>query len=91
MVADPEAEALALTTRDGLASFAYAVTGAKALRTASVLGVGVHIFAGALGLLTMLVLTLVNADYLLTPGNLLLFELAWMIPGLLITEWTRSI
>lgn len=91
MVADPEAEALALTTRDGLASFAYAVTGAKALRTASVLGVGVHIFAGALGLLTMLVLTLVDADYLLTPGNLLLFELAWMIPGLLITEWTRSI
>ncbi len=91
MVADPEAEALALTTRDGLASFAYAVTGARALRTASVLGAGVHIFAGALGLLTMLVLTLVDADYLLTPGNLLLFELVWMIPGLLITEWTRSI
>ena len=91
MTADPEAEALALTTREGLASFAYAVTGAKALRTASVLGVGVHIFAGALGLLCMLVLTLVDAGNLLTPGNILLFELAWMIPGLLITEWTRSI
>ena len=34
---------------------------------------------------------LVDAGYLLTPGNLLLFELIWMIPGLLITEWTRSI
>lgn len=86
-----ENEVLALTTREGLAGVAYAVTGARALRTASVLGVTVHLLAGILGLLTMLVLTVVDAGYLLTPGNLLLFELAWMIPGLLITEWTRSI
>ena len=46
---------------------------------------------GILGLLIMLALTLVHAEYLLTPENLLLYELVWMIPGLLITEWTRVI
>lgn len=91
MAVDEENEVLAMTTREGLAGVAYAVTGARAVRTASVLGVTVHMLAGILGLLTMLVLTIVDAGYLLTPGNLLLFELAWMIPGLLITEWTRSI
>ena len=84
-------EALALTTRAGLASAAYAVTGARALRTAMLLGVTVHMLAGILGLLAVLILTVVDAGELLTPGNLLLFELAWFIPGLLITEWTRSI
>lgn len=91
MTAEEEDVALALTTREGIAGAAYAVTGARALRTASVLGVAVHMMAGIIGLLSMLVLTVVDAGYLLTPGNLLLFELVWMIPGLLITEWTRSI
>lgn len=89
--ANNDNEALALMTQGGLPSFAYAVTGARALRTATVFGVTIHLLAGIIGLLTMLVLTVVDAGYLLTPGNLLLFELAWMIPGLLITEWTRSI
>ena len=91
VVPDPDHLALALTTREGLAGAAYAVTGARALRTATVLGVTVHMIAGILGMLSVLVLTLVNAGYLITPGNLLLFELVWLIPGILITEWTRSI
>ena len=89
--ADPDTPALALTTRDGLASVAYAVTGARALRSATRLGVVVHMLGGILGLLIMLALTIVHADWLLTPVNLLLFELIWMVPGLLITEWTRSV
>ena len=28
---------------------------------------------------------------ILTPMNVLLYGLIWMIPGLLITEWTRAI
>lgn len=91
VIPDVDNLGLALTTREGLAGAAYAVTGARALRTATVLGVTVHMMAGILGLLSMLVLTLVDAGYLITPGNLLLFELIWMIPGLLITEWTRSV
>ncbi len=83
--------ALALTTREGLAGIAYAVTGARALRTASAAGVAVHMLGGIAGLVIMLVLALVGAEYLLTPANVLLYDLLWMIPGLLITEWTRSV
>ena len=91
VTANEENEGLALTTKEGLPGVAYAVTGARALHTAMVLGVTLHLLAGILGLLTMLVLAVVDAGALLTPGNLLLFELVWMLPGLLITEWTRSI
>lgn len=88
---EEETPALALTTREGLAGAAYAVTGARAVRSASIAGVAVHMLGGILGLVIMLVLALVNAEYLLTPANVLLYELIWMIPGLLITEWTRSV
>ncbi|MBQ3542224.1 MAG: hypothetical protein IJA45_03760 [Oscillospiraceae bacterium] len=83
--------ALALTTGEDLASAAYAVTGARALKLASNTGVAVHLLGGILGLLMMLVLVIVGAEYLLTPMNLLLYELIWVLPGLLITEWTRSV
>ncbi len=86
-----DAASLALTTRDGLAPMAYAVTGARCLRTASVLGAGLHIFAGVLGLAMMLVLTVLGRVELLTPVNMFLYELVWLVPGLLITEWTRSV
>lgn len=88
---DDEAPALALNTQEGLAAAAYCVTGARALRKAGNVGVAVQMFGGILGLLIMLALTVVGAEYLLTPGNLLLYELVWMLPGLLITEWTRSV
>ena len=40
----------------------------------------------------VLVLTLVEGGAaLLTPANLLLLELIWALPGLLITEWTRRL
>ena len=82
---------VALTTRDGLAGIAYAVTGSRVLRTAVSTGVAIQMLGGILGLLIMLALTVVDAEYLLTPENLLLYEFAWMIPGLLITEWTRYV
>jgi len=82
---------LALTTKEGLAGAAYAVTGSRALRSAGIAGVAVHMLGGILGLLIMLALAIVGADKLLTPSNILLYELIWMIPGILITEWTRSV
>ena len=88
---EQDAEALALTTHEGLAPIAYAVTGARALRSASTAGTAVHLLGGILGLVMMAVLAVLNAAYLLTPVNVLLYGLIWMIPGLLITEWTRSI
>ena len=83
--------ALALITTDGLAPYAFAVTGARALRTASWLGVGIHLVGGIVGLIMMLILSALGESQLLTPSNLFLYELIWMIPGFLITEWTRSL
>ena len=86
-----DAQTLALTTRDDLAGISYAVTGSRALRSASIIGATIHMIAGILGLLIMLVLAFLGAGYLLTPSNILLYEIIWMIPGLLITHWTRAV
>lgn len=88
---DSDACALALTTQQGLAPKAYAITGARVLRTACRVGVTVHILAGLVGIAMMLVLTYFGALYLLTPANMFLYSLIWAIPGLLITGWTRSV
>ena len=89
--ADPEADVLALTTRQDLASYIYAVTGSGALRTASRLGVAIHLLGGIVGIAIMLVIAYLGSTQLLTPINILLYQLVWMVPGLLITEWTRSV
>lgn len=89
--ADPEADVLALTTRQDLASYIYAVTGSGALRTASRLGIAVHLLGGIVGIAIMLVIAYLGSTQLLTPINILLYQLVWMVPGLLITEWTRSV
>lgn len=89
--AEADAPALALTTRDELVSSAYAVSGARALRTASRLGVAIHMVGGILGMLIMLALAYLGSAELLTPTHILLYQLVWMIPGLLVTEWTRTV
>ena len=86
-----EGEALALTTRDGLSSVAYAITGARALNTASRLGLLVHMIGGVLGLVIMAALAVLGATDLLTPLHILLYQLVWMIPGFIVTMWTRAI
>ena len=88
---DDQTPALALATRNDLVSYAYAVSGARALRTASRLGVAIHLVGGILGLLIMAVLAFLGNTELLTPIHILLYQLVWMVPGLLITEWTRTV
>ncbi len=88
---DPENKTLLLVTSGGLAPFAYGVTGARSLRTASILGTVIHMAGGVLGVAMMGVLTLLGALELLTPANMFLYQLVWLIPGVLITEWTRQI
>lgn len=89
----PEADAqvLALVTREELISAAYAVTGARALRTSTNLGMAIHLIGGVVGLLIMLVLAILGSTELLTPINVLLYQLIWAVPGLLVTEWTRTV
>ena len=90
---EPEegAEAALLTTVEGLAPVAYCVTGARALRNACNLGVALHMVGGILGMGVVLALVLLGATHLLTPANMFLYQLVWMIPGFLLTEWTRSV
>ena len=87
----PEAEAALITTKEGLAPMAYGVTGARALRSACNLGVVLHIIGGILGMGIVLAMVIMNTMHVLSPANMFAFQLAWLIPGLLVTEWTRSI
>ena len=82
---------LAISTRPDLISFAYSVTGARALRTSSKAGMALHLLGGILGLLTMAALAVTGSTELLTPINILLYQLVWMVPGFLITEWARHV
>lgn len=88
---EEDSAAAALVTGEGLESFAYAVTGARSLKTAVSLGITVHMIGGILGIVMMILLAILGETRLLTPINMFLYELIWLIPGLLITEWTRSI
>jgi len=86
-----DSAAAALITGEGLAPFGYAVTGARSLKSAINGGITIHMIGGILGMLMMLALAYLNATWLLTPANLFLYELVWLIPGLLVTERTRNI
>lgn len=88
---DANAPTIALATRGGLAQRAYAVTGGAALRSAWRAGAAVHMLGGSIGFLAVAILALQGSLFLLTPYNLLLYGCVWMIPGLLVAEWTRSI
>ena len=88
---EENAPAIALVTRGGLAQRAYAVTGGAALRSAWRAGAAVHILGGCIGFFAVAILALQGSLFLLTPYNLLLYGCVWMIPGLLMAEWTRSV
>ena len=86
-----DAPVLLMTTSKGLASLAYGVTGARALRNASWIGAILHVVGGTVGLGIMLTLVILGALHLISPVNMFLYQLIWMIPAILITEWTRAV
>ena len=88
---EPDSPILAISTGNGLAPIAYCVTGARTAKKACTAGVVVHMIGGIVGIAMMVVLAVLGARELLTPLNMLLYQLVWMVPGLLITEWTRTI
>lgn len=89
--ADPDADVLALLTQDDLISTAYTITGSMALRRAYRVGTFIGILGGIVGILTMLALSYLGATELLTPARVILYQLAWMIPSFLASEWTRIV
>lgn len=88
---DSSKTAAVLSTQNNLSALAYGVTGARALHKSVQLGLLIHMIGGIVGVGIMLTLTLVGALHLLTPMHVLLYQLVWCVPGLLITEWTRLI
>lgn len=88
---NPEDAVYALATRDELVSLVYPVTGANALRSACTLGLIIHILGGIVGLLIMFALAFQGSVEVLTPEKVLLYQLIWMVPGLLVTEWARTV
>ena len=86
-----EETVVALTTKEGLAPRAFAVAGARVLSSAMKVGVAIHMVGGILGLLIMAALAWVGGAQILSASNILLYELVWMIPGILVTEWTHTL
>lgn len=82
---------IALTTKEGLAPMAFAITGARTLGSAMHIGVILHMIGGIVGLMIMAALAYIGSAELLSPLNILLYQLVWMIPGFLVTEWTRTL
>lgn len=89
--ADPMAPVAALTTRSDLVSYVYAVSGAGMLSGTCTAGLILSLACGILGLLIMAALVFLGASELLTPLRLMLYELIWLIPTWLITEWTKTV
>lgn len=81
--------ALMLTIRNHLASRAYCISGARSLRGSVIVGTVFHIIAGILGMLAAAAIAYLGNSELLTAGTVLLYNLLWLIPGFVITEWTR--
>ena len=91
MEVEEDTPSLLMTTGRGLAPIAYGIAGARVLRSTCRMGMVLHIIGGVVGMGIMALLVILGALELLTPANMFLFQLVWMIPALLISEWTRSI
>ena len=89
--APQDTPALALMTQEGLTPAAYAVTGARALRTSWRFGMVIHVLGGILGILIMAALAITGSVELLTPMHILLYQLIWAVPGLLVTFLARTV
>ena len=84
-----DAQALLMTTREGFSAVAYGVTGARALRAANIAGLVIGMVGGLAGLAMMALLVHFDGLQMLTPTNLLAYQLVWVLPGLLVSGWTR--
>ena len=77
----------AVLCREGLGPYAEAVIGGKRLRLAVRLSAGLCCLGAVVGLLLTFYLTFVSAYDSLTPLNLLVFLVMWLIPVPLISGW----
>ena len=79
----------ALLADDAFGGFADAVAGGRVLKSAVTAAMILTLLNGLIGLGLMAVLTFRFGFEAATAVNLLLYQLAWLIPTLLLTGWTR--
>ena len=72
-------------------TLALAVTGARALRTATRWGLLFDIVGGIMGMAIMAVLADLSAGGVMSLVNLTLFLLLWSVPSLLLSGWRRNV
>lgn len=75
----------ALMAKESFLGFAAAVTGGRLLRRAVHSSVALSLFCGLVGLGLMAYLTAVGSVQALSAFNLLLYQLIWMVPTMLVT------
>ena len=75
----------ALMARGSFAAFAAAVTGGRSLRKTVHSSMWICLLSGILGMLLLCVLTYLDASAAASAGNLLLYQLLWQVPNLLLT------
>ena len=81
----------AVLCREGLYPFAEAVVCAKRLRRVTRLGAVLCCVSSALGLFLTTYLVWVSAYGSLSPLNLLLFLLMWLLPVWLLSAWSHRV
>ena len=75
----------ALMSRENFSAFAAAVTGGRLLRRTVHSAVRVSLFSGLLGMGLLFLLTYLDAQLAASAENLLIYQLLWLMPSLLIT------
>ena len=82
---------LAVLCRTGLAPYAAAVIGASRLRVTTLLSTFVALAGSLIGLFFTFYMACSYAYQSMSPGNVLVFLLLWLIPTLLISRWVNRI
>lgn len=88
--ADPDSTVCAIMAEPHIATFADAAVGGRILQTVVKVGLVMAIVSGLIGICVLGVLSLTGAIAGLSASYLLLFDLIWLIPVLLLTGWTRN-
>lgn len=89
--ASEAARPCALLQEKKFGTLALAVTGARALRTATRWGLLFDIVGGIMGMAIMAVLADLSAGGVMSLVNLTLFLLLWSVPSLLLSGWPRNV
>lgn len=79
----------AVLVKNSFVGFAQAAAGGRVLRSATALATVLSVVGGILSLLLMTVLCALADHGTATAVNLLFYMLAWLIPTLLLSSWTK--